>query len=143
MAKLVETRNWKVNRKAGGRALRKLRNQRDATQDELAQATGISKTLISRLELGGTEKIDLEKGVKLWGALGHTPTHMAQDFGVYKLSTDRVNHPKAEEMRAQLALIAGSSQEEYEGLLDALLMTSQLYIEQYNMRMREKEKQTV
>lgn len=136
MSKLVETKDWRVDRKKGGRALRELRLQRGVTQDELAESSGVPKTLISRLESGGTEKPSLEMAISLWGALGLTPTRAAQDYGVFRSSTHIVDDPRAEEYRAIIHTLSDEPELQSK-LLDAMLMTARVFLATHKERANE------
>ncbi len=127
MTKLLETRSWKFDPKKGGRALKRLMGQRGVTQDDLSDATGIPKSIISRYCNGGTERPSLEHIIKIYGALSLSPLHAVQDFGI-NIPTEPVSDHRMEELNAMISLYSGSKEKQNE-LIEMLWVATRVFTE--------------
>src|SRR5579864_4549163 len=100
LSKLVQTSTWKLSRSKGAKAIKALLEQRGVDQKDLAEATGVSKTGINKLTLGGTEKPSFELIRRVYGSLGLSLEQAAHDFGMPGESTTPI--PELEQIRAIL-----------------------------------------
>ncbi len=73
-----QRRERKMRRDAVGAAIRRARESADMTQDELAEASGLSRPSIARIELG-TSGVQLDRLFELAEAMSTTPSALLAD----------------------------------------------------------------
>lgn len=102
--------------KAGGRNIQRIRKQRGLTQEQLAEATGVTSNTVSRLECGALYPA-LDTVIALCNALNTNADSILAQY-IQADSVVRWNH-----LADKLSTLPAAKQDKIEVILDCLIDT--------------------